>query len=791
MKLFSVVFCLLIICMVHKGISQGLNEIDSVKVALMTQTDSIDTVNLMSELSNKLVDSREYDQAQKYLDSVFFLSGKLNYKAGIAKYYNGLGYLFQNQGNYEEALTNFSISLDNWISIGDSLHVADVCFNLGVNYINQENNDKANEFLYRAMRLDSVMGQKSALIMDYNKLALIHRFRGEYPEAINLYEKAIRLAEEIGDPALINKNKLSLGIIYKFQLNYEKALSIFIETVPYYEQTDNLETLIPLDNCVGTIFFHQHDYEEALKHLNSALDASRKLGLETEVAANLSVIGLVYRDLEQYDDALQYEFQALQVYSDYGTKTDVGWVMLDIGDTYVAAGDPDQAMEHYRESLDIAKELQDNECLNAVKLAMAKTMIRLAGVPGKTEAPELYDTARSYLAESLKTALTMDHKENIMNIYRLLYQADSASGDLGAALNNYKNFTLYKDSINDIESKNRLAQLEYDFLRQQKERENEIKSLVMKNQQAALLASGLEDEKNKAQILLMRTSQELQKLQLEQKEKELEDNHSEFLEKEAALASAVKIKELQEREIKKQKMQRNGILFTTVLLLLTGILIIRGIQLRRKLEKQQAISKERERISSDLHDDIGSGLSKIILMLEVLHKESRSTEIKEKTRTISEESLELSKNMSSVVWALNSRYDSLESLIAYIRKYASDYFENSPVGFKMIAPAHFPPVHLSSEQRRNLFYAVKEALHNIIKHAEASMAEVRVTYDSHLLSLTVRDNGCGLPAGEMNRFGNGIIQMRARIEGLGGNFLMETVEGTLITFSLPVGKNRP
>jgi signal transduction histidine kinase len=253
------------------------------------------------------------------------------------------------------------------------------------------------------------------------------------------------------------------------------------------------------------------------------------------------------------------------------------------------------------------------------------------------------------------------------------------------------------------------------------------------------------------------------------------------------------IKELQDREIRKQKMQRNGILFTSILLLLTGILIIRSIQLRRKLEKQQAISLESERISGDLHDDIGSGLSKIILMLEVLHKEARLAEIKDKTRAISKESLELSKNMSSVIWALNSRYDSLESLVAFIRKYANDYFENSPVGFKMNAPAHFPIVRLSSEQRRNIYYAVKEALHNIVKHANATSAEIRVIYTGQVLSLKVKDNGCGLPVNkdEINGFGNGIIQMRKRIETMGGQFYMENGDGTTLTFTMPVGKNRP
>ena len=238
-------------------------------------------------------------------------------------------------------------------------------------------------------------------------------------------------------------------------------------------------------------------------------------------------------------------------------------------------------------------------------------------------------------------------------------------------------------------------------------------------------------------------------------------------------------------------MLRNGSLFTAALVIITALLIFRSIRLRRKLDKQQAILAERERLSGDLHDDVGSGLSKIILMLEVLDKDACPAGIKEKIGKISSESLDLSKNISGVIWALNSRYDSLESLVAFIRKYSGDYFECTTVQFKMNAPSNFPQAHLSSEQRRNIFYAFKEALHNIVKHANATVAEVLVTFEEHRLTLMIQDNGIGLPSGELNRFGNGILQMKKRMESIGGSFFIENMAGTRIMLTIPVSKNRP
>jgi signal transduction histidine kinase len=781
--------------MIRSGISQDLQKIDSLKFVLSAQPASASKVEQMLEFYNTLTESREYEQAKQYLDSVYTLSTKLNYQAGLAKYYSTQGKLLQKQWNYTEALKYDSLSLIKWSNLGDSLQVADACVSMGEDYAWLQNLTSSKLFLDRAMRIYKEKGERPGQVNVYNKYGLIYRFRGDYPEAINQYETAIKLAEEIGDIALINKNKLSLGIIYKYQENWPKALEIFLQTVPYYEQTANLEILVPLDNCVGNLFFYQKDYSEALSHLNSALDGCRTLGMEMDAAANLTGIGQVYRELGQYNEALRYEFQALQIISAQGNRKEIGWANLEVGYTYSASGHMQEANEYFSLALEISGEVQDIELKSASLLAIGKTMIGLAENNNSGQSAELYESAKNYLNQSLDLLLGIGNKQHLTDNYMLLFKADSATGNLSSALYNYKKFTFYKDNINNVANEKEIARLQYEFLRQQKEKEitdltleNEIKSLQVKNHRAALLASSLEAENQKAQILLLNNSEELNKLQLEKTKKDLETKNSAILLKEAELASAKKIKEFQDREIRKQKMQRNGILFTSGLLLLTGILIIRSIQLRRKLDKQQAISLERERISGDLHDDIGSGLSKIILMLEVLHKEARLDEIKDRTRAISKESLELSKNMSSVIWALNSRYDSLESLVAFIRKYASDYFENSQIGFKMNAPAHFPQVHLSSEQRRNIYYAVKEALHNIVKHANATSAEIGVTCANQVLSLKVKDNGCGLPANknDFNGFGNGIIQMRKRMENSGGKFYMENGVGTTLTFVLPV-----
>ena len=101
-------------------------------------------------------------------------------------------------------------------------------------------------------------------------------------------------------------------------------------------------------------------------------------------------------------------------------------------------------------------------------------------------------------------------------------------------------------------------------------------------------------------------------------------------------------------------------------------------------------------------------------------------------------------------------------------------------------PSNIPDIPISGEHRRNIFYAVKEALHNILKHAAATEAELQFSVTRNLLSVVIHDNGKGIPEGELNRFGNGLKNMRSRLESISGSFTIENHSGTKITLVLPV-----
>ena len=141
--------------------------------------------------------------------------------------------------------------------------------------------------------------------------------------------------------------------------------------------------------------------------------------------------------------------------------------------------------------------------------------------------------------------------------------------------------------------------------------------------------------------------------------------------------------------------------------------------------------------------------------------------------------------MRQIIWTMNADQTSLEDLVVYTTNYARTYCEQNALTIAVDARGPWPDVRLNSEQRRNIFLVVKEALHNIVKHAHASSVELHMNC-THQFHVELSDNGVGLPKGTEDAVGNGLRNMRKRITSLGGTLSMNGEHGTRIRFHVPI-----
>lgn len=249
--------------------------------------------------------------------------------------------------------------------------------------------------------------------------------------------------------------------------------------------------------------------------------------------------------------------------------------------------------------------------------------------------------------------------------------------------------------------------------------------------------------------------------------------------------------------------QRPWFLLTAIILIAAATYAIARLRVRRLIE----LERVRTRIATDLHDDIGSGLSQIAILSEVARKQSdgENKRVNEPLTLIAGASRELVDSMSDIVWAINPHKDHLRDLTQRMRLFASDVLTASDVDFTFRAPDSERDLQLGADVRREVFLIYKECINNAVKHSACTTAEIELKLEHDWLTLKISDNGNGFDAAQFSgdaaasvaaparRGGNGLLNMRRRAANLGGEFRIESqrvVGGTIATLKIPVGQRR-
>jgi signal transduction histidine kinase len=196
-----------------------------------------------------------------------------------------------------------------------------------------------------------------------------------------------------------------------------------------------------------------------------------------------------------------------------------------------------------------------------------------------------------------------------------------------------------------------------------------------------------------------------------------------------------------------------------------------------RLKQQRALEQERLRIAHDIHDDLGARVTQISL-LSAMAQENPT--FPEKARAdfdkVSKMSRELVSALYETVWAVNPENDNLEALGNYVCQMVKQLCEQTPLRCRFHVMDLPHEVQVSSQTRHNISMAVKEAVHNIIKHAKASEVTVRMVFADGSLEVTVHDDGAGFqPVDSIS--GHGLSNMKQRLQNIGGTCTVESKPG--------------
>ncbi|MCW1925683.1 sensor histidine kinase [Luteolibacter arcticus] len=238
--------------------------------------------------------------------------------------------------------------------------------------------------------------------------------------------------------------------------------------------------------------------------------------------------------------------------------------------------------------------------------------------------------------------------------------------------------------------------------------------------------------------------------------------------------------------------------------LASGATLLAAVWLARFLTKRRAarqldlirarasLAEERTRIARDLHDDLGANLARIGFLTEIAGRSIDDPEhVRLQLEKIYGTARDLTRQLGTVVWAVDPANDTLESFARYLHGHAEEYLGIAGIRCHFTSTEAMPAMRLSSTLRYHLLMIAKESLHNVVKHAGASLVAFSIAITDKDLILEISDNGRGLPPADAMKPGNGLANMQSRAAAIGGHCVfLSPPEGTgsVIRLTLPLNQ---
>lgn len=583
--------------------------------------------------------------------------------------------------------------------------------------------------------------------------------------ALNILAQAEMQAKKANDTLGLGLIASAIGKCYYYLAVYDSAKNFQENAIEYFLMANENSKLANEYIQLAKVYLKAGDTKKAGFYYGKAVEVQEKFPDANNFAWNLDVLGEIYHAQRLFDEAVvehkksQREFESLNNLSGYASAT------LHIGNSYYMKVEDDSAKKYYNRALTSYQQLGDS---NGIAICYSN-LSRLA-LEGSD-----YESAIELANKSLATIHGGDYKlietstlQQLGDIYSELGKNDLAILHINKALEvarqiNHKVTIMdcYK-SLSEIYSTMKRPDLSYANLLLAYRLKDSIQPIAF-SKQLAEMQDQLETQKRENQITLLQQGN--------------------------------KIKSLEISEQSNQIAKRNiFILFGILVIILIAVVVYIYAQkqkLKNRVEKELAIKtteeNERLRFARDVHDDLGSGLTKINFLSELISKGKGSDSVvKENAAGISETAKSLIENMRDLIWALNPENTTLANLLASIREYASDYLEEYPATLQMNFQEMDGSMTITKESHREIFMTIKECLNNIVKHSKANRIELDASIYNNLLFISLKDNGIGIKDDEIV-LGNGLNNMRNRIESIGGIFSLENATGCGTLMSITIG----
>ncbi len=695
-------------------------------------------------------------------------------------------------GNLEKARATaqeaLQLSIKKKIKRGEGfalLKVADL-------QLKTEGSGEVRSLYDRAFAVAAQIRDSMLLGLTHHQLGQYYRDQSAFPEALRAFAAALpcyAARKEAHYMAVVYNDR---GFVFERQGIYDSATRMYLEAIRLFEAEKDVKEAANTNGNLGIVQYRTGNKQEAIRLFRQSASMRETIGDVKGLAAVYGNLVTAFTSLGELDSAYRYQQLAVLNAEKTGVKNILAQSLTNQAALLTRKREYAAALASEERAIALYREMGD-------QLKLGTRYLSIAGIRDK-----LNDSATAvvFFDKAQTVAASLLNKPLFQNLYSARAGFYAGRNNYQAALEDYKKYVLYKDSLlnekmtanrNELEVKYETEKKDFEITRLKTEQQ--IRQLELEKQQAIAAGNQLEAKRKQDQITLLRQQEQLSSLQLEQQRQELEkqqllakESEQQMLQSLQNLQIAENEKKLRQRQLEKERLLRNGIIGFSLSLLFIGGLLFNRYQLRKRLEEQQRLLEVRNRISKDLHDDIGSTLTSIHILSAVSREsmDADPAQAKQMLNDIAAQSKNIQQNMSDIVWAIRPDNDKVENLVSRMREYIGQTLEPQKLETVFDAEESVLGHSLPMEHRKELLLIFKEAVNNILKHSGARKVRISLhNQTTGLLTLTVTDDGSWKE--KKHSTGTGTASMQQRAAAIGGTLSINgSAQGTEVRLALPI-----
>ncbi|WP_276482614.1 tetratricopeptide repeat-containing sensor histidine kinase [Paraflavitalea pollutisoli] len=608
----------------------------------------------------------------------------------------------------------------------------------------------------QSSKLDSLLKKLPTAKEDSAKVMLLRDIGALYvhqdPQlAVNYFKQGAALAKRVNFIKGLARCYINIATGYSFNGQLDSSI-IYSDTAIYYSQLTGDPSRLALvylnraDN-----YLNLHDSRKALVYCDTALVYAEKANDKDRLGRIYHIIGDVYSRQRQYDQCTKNYHRALQYYQADSNYMMEGQIYSDFGDMFRLQEQYDSALVYHQHALKLGKSTEDHKNLATYHAEVGSIYIL----------QKKFREARPYFEKALEWGQQQGNNLQMTVAYARMAELYNEDKNYAAALAAGQQSYHYATLEN-----------EYTFKRDA--------AVALADAYAGLGEHQKAFEQSKIALQL---GDSLYKQQYDAETATLEKNF-EVAQKDKEIALLHKDKQLQQQEIRSQRLYLGGSVILVALAVGGIFLLISRHRLRQRMKELEL----RNRIAADLHDEVGSSLSSIHMLSQVAAlqngQDAGQTAILEKVSTNARETMD---RMGDIVWMIKPGEDEATSLIQRMERFMYEICGAQNMTCTLDGTEVLHKLKLTMQQRKNFYLVFKEAINNAAKYSAASGIHATITLHDKQLGLQVRDDGKGFDTAAAGS-GNGLDNMRNRARELKGELAInsQSGHGTEVHLLIPV-----